>query len=204
MTPEEKTEMERLKALEIANKAEIATLTATVAEKDGIIETKNQDLVGLRKEGQKLKALSDEDKKTMSQMEIAHHEALLGMQTEAEGLRADIAARDLKEVGARRAAVFKKLAGTDADLTKALEEKFASIVDHDKATTEEEIAKIAADAWKMVPQPARDPMAEIMGRNEGGAPDGGAGNGFAETAGGKTLAETMGLQSAKPAEEGAK
>lgn len=212
MTPEEIKKLQAdLKAaqdaLEIEKKAradEKAAADRIIAEKDAVIAQKNADIIGIRKENTKLKELTEEEKSKMSQMEIAHHEALLAAQKESEQLRAEISERNAKEISARRARALDRIVGTkDAELRKKVEEAYGKILDHDKAQTEEEIMSITQQAFNMlgVPKPAAVDAA-VDGGGDGGAPGEGGSQGYAESAEGKKLAEAMGLPTEAPKPEG--
>lgn len=182
-----------------ASATKTAELEKAIAEKDAIIAQKTEDVVGVRQKMQQLKELTEEEKKTMSQKEIELHETIRGLQGQiSERDKAD-SERQEKEIGARRAAAFKKFAGTDPELNKKLEESFKSIVDHDKAQTEEEIAAVAQKAFNMLGVPAPDPVTAAMNGMDGGAGGDPAATGFADSEKGKGLTEVLGLPTEPPA-----
>ena len=201
MTEEEKAKMAKLEAdLAEANKAKEA-LERSVAEKDAIIEQKNQDIIGARKETQKIKKLSEEDKQSMSEKEIEHHEALLAQQEEAEQLRKDIAERDKRDFEARRDNAVKRLAGDNKELADKVRANFDRIKDSDKAVTEDEIGLIANDAYNMLGEARPDPVSSALnGAGQGGNPAGGGEQRFSDTEKGKQAAKELGIPLEKEAE----
>ena len=181
-----------------ARKADADAHAKAIAEKDQIIEQKNGDIVGARKEYKKLSEMTEAEKQAMSAKEIELQERMEAFQQEQEAFKKSQAEILAKEVGARREAAFKKFAGTDAEARKALEDAFGKIKDSDKAQTAEEIAGVVQSAWNMTGLTAKpDAMNGVF--DGGGAPGGeGASTGFAETTAGKELAASMGLPGAPP------
>lgn len=187
-----------------ARTAEKTDFEKKIAEKDTLIDQKNKDLVGARKETQSLKALTEEEKTKMSEREIAHHNALLQLQNEKDLLAKEISDRDVKEVTARRGRALDKIVGNkDAELRKKVEDNFGKIVGSDKAQTDEEIAAIVGQAFNMLGIPKPDPVQVAV--NGGGGTDGGAGGGdnFSDSKAGKELSAAMNLPVAPAADAGA-
>lgn len=195
MTEEEKAKMEKLEA-------DLAEAQKSIAEKDAIIEQKNSDIVGARKETQRMKKLTEDEKEQMSQKEIEHHEALLAQQEEAEKLRKDLAERDKREYESRRDNAIKKLVGDNAELAEKVKKNLARIKDADKAITEDEVGAIVGDAFNMLGEARPDPVNSVVnGAGDGSAPQGGGKQSFADTERGKAVAQTLGVQIEPPKQQ---
>jgi hypothetical protein len=176
---------------------------AEIARKDAVIERKTKDIVGARKNAQKIKELSDEEKEKMSEREIENHNALLAEQERREELEKSIAERDKKERDARRDAAIKKIAGEDTELADKIKGNYDRIKDSEGAQTEEEISKVVVEAHNMLGTPSGDPVGGAAGGIGGGAAPGEEekGDGYAGTQEGKGLADAMGLQQSKEEEK---
>lgn len=183
--------------------ADLATATKTIAEKDVIIQQKTDDVVGARKEYKKLADMSKEEKDAMSAKEIELQERQEAHEASVAAFQKSQAEVLAKEVGSRRTAAITRLAGKDPELAKKIEENFARINGSDKAQTEEEVAKFVGEAFNMTGAPKPDPVRNALGGGGNGEAGGDThGEQFSETAGGKSLAEAMGLPPAPV--EGAK
>ena len=178
---------------------EKAALERSIAEKDAVISQKNDDLVNARKSYKKLADMTEVEKEALSEKEkeLLERQESLEKQT-ADFQKAQQEAQQ-KEVDARRGRAIAKIAGKDADLQKKVEDSFKRILDHDKATTEEEIAAIATQAFNMLGVPKPDPVNTAI--NMGGDGEAGIpvdGQNYADTQAGKGLMETLGLNLTGP------
>lgn len=182
-----------LEAEKTARKADADAHTKAIAEKDAIIEQKNGDIVGARKEYKKLSEMTEAEKAAMSAKEIELQERMEAFQLEQDAFKKTQEEALGKEVSARRERAYAKFAGKDPEARKALEDAFSKVVDSDKAQTDEEIAAVMQSAWNMTGlTKAPDPMGGVF---DGGGSAGGenGGSGFAESKEGKDLAAAMGL-----------
>lgn len=183
---------------------DLTTAQATIAEKDGIIATKNADLINARKahekEYKKLADMSEAEKANLSDKE----KELLERQEKLESDQREFATKQAeslkKEVDARRARAFEKIVGTkDPELRKKLEDSFGKIVDSDKAQTDEEIAAVALSAFNMLGVPRPEGVRNAINESGGGSAGGAVEGDFAETTGGKGLLSAMNLPTEVPA-----
>lgn len=200
MTDEEKKKMADLEAKVAEQATQITTLTTdneglkkTVGEKDAIITQKNEDLVGLRKEGQALKALTAKEKEDMTAAEIRLHDATLKLQEDTEAFQKSQQESAQKEIDARKARAIDRIAGNDPEVRKKIEANYGRIVDHDKAQTDEEIAKIATDAFAMTGLPKPNNLRSAINGNDGGVSTEGGDTGFADSKAGTELMGKMGI-----------
>lgn len=192
----------RLKEENTKLSTEKSTLEATVAEKDGIIEKKNQDIVGARRKYKKLDELTEEEKAAMSEDDIEKKkdQDLLFENQEADRLQRE--ADRTKEITERRNNAVRKFVGDDAALQAKVLANFDKIKDSDAAYTDTEIATFMGTAFNMLGEERPNPVRDVNNQGGGVAPVIGSpdnGTGFAETEGGRGLAATMGLQSAQVA-----
>ena len=184
-----------------ANK-KVDTLTATVAEKDRVIEVKNQDIIGARKQYKKLSEMTSEEKEALSAKELELQERQEKMEAETEAFRKEQAEIRQKEVDSRWENAIKKRVGDNAEHAETLRKNMKSFVDHDKAMTEDEIASLADRGLNLFGDAKPNPINQAL-NSSGGAPNGGgagAGAGFAESEAGKGLADSLGLDLTPPAE----
>lgn len=186
------TELEsKTKELESKTK-ELVTLNATIAEKDRIIEVKNNDLVSLRRHGQKLKELSDAEKEQMTAKEVELHNATLALQEQQDTFKKEQEATFKRERDSRIERAVKAIAGNDEKYAAKLRDNMERLKDFDDAQTEEEISKIATEAASLVPDPRPDPIrAAVAG--EGATYEGQQGQDFTSTEPGKALAQALGV-----------
>lgn len=169
-----------------------------IAQKDAIIAQKTEDIVGARRETQKLKELSAEESAKMSEKEIELHNATLALQKRQEEFENMQRQNLQKEVDARKERVIARIAGKDPELKKKVEENYKKIVDHDKAQTDEEIEAVAVQGFNMLGIPRSNPITDVVGGGGDGTPGGAEGNGFSDSGAGKDLATAMGLQQTQP------
>jgi hypothetical protein len=170
-----------------------------------LIGVKNQDIVGSRKKYTKLSEMTAEEKEALSAKELELQERQERMEAETEAFRQEQAEARRKEVDARWQQAIKKRVGDNPEHAKQLEAHMKSFVDHDKASTEDEISALAEKGLNLFGDAKPNPINQAL-NGAGGAPNGtgtGAGAGFAESEAGKGLASAMGLDLTPPA-EGAK
>ena len=178
----------------------VTTLTKEVKEKNVLIEQKNQDLVGLRKQSEtkykKLADMTEAEKEAMSQKEIELQQRQEKFEADQAKLEKTIAEQNTKERNYRIDSVVKKIAGKDAKLAEIVRANMDRIKDSDKATTPEELEKIATEALGMTGQARPNPVRGAI--NATGevdvAPDT---KGFADSDEGKSLAAGLNLKSAQ-------
>lgn len=199
----QKTAEDALAAEKTAHEATKAQATTDLAAKDVIIKEKTEQVVGARREYKKLSEMSEKEKGELSAAELELKERQEKFDTDLKTFQDNQAASLKKEVDARKAAAIAKYAGKDADLAKKIGENFDRIKDSDKAQTEEEIAKVATEAFNMAGVPRPDPVRGAI-NNGGNGEAGGDSNGqsFAETKAGTDLMAAMGLATPKPAADG--
>lgn len=153
-------------------------------KKDAIIEQKTKDVIGARQQYKKMSERTKEELESLSdaEKEILQREEL--RDKELADLKKETADRNAKEVGARKAALIKKYAGTNADLAKKIEENLAKLdpAALSKAVTDEELQPHVDAAWNMLGNLKPDPIKTAMGGGNGAAPgaDGNKDN-FADT-----------------------
>lgn len=176
-------------------KADNTKLGQDIKDKDGVIDQKNRDIVGLRKEGKKLKDMTEAEKAELTKTELElkqKSEELADRQAKFEG---DQLAEQKKQVEARQTAIFSKMVGGKPELLAKLKENWGKLdaTLTSKATTEEEISKLAGDAYNMLGTLKPNPVVDaIVKGGNGGTPDGTQPN-FAETPDGQALASNLGI-----------
>lgn len=177
--------------------AKMAEMERQIAEKDAIIEQKNQDLVGQRKQYKKLADMTQEEKDALSQKEIELQERQEEMERQQEEFQKQQAEIRQKEVTARKEAAIKKLVGDNEEYAEKLRANIDRIKDSDAAFTEDEISKLASDAFNMLGDDRPNPVSEALNgrgsdaiyKNDGG---------YADTPEGKALADTLGIGEPAP------
>lgn len=169
-----------------------------IKKKDGVIDQKNRDLIGARKQ---YTEMSKRTKEELDAMTDAERESL----ERAEKLEKDAQEREKKDeefrqgqIKSQRSQIFKSITGKRADLIPKLEENFNRIVGADKAATKEEIEKFANDAYNMLGTIKVDPIRSAT--NDGGGEPGNEGGEktFADTDEGKGLAKVLGIPVEEP------
>jgi len=170
----------------------VTKLTESVAEKDKIIETKNGDIVGARKQYKKLSEMTEAEKEALSTKEIELQQRQEALEAEQEAFRKEQQEIRQKEVNARWDQAIKKRVGENAEHAEQLRNHMKSFVDHDKAITEEEISSLADKGLNLFGDAKPNPINQAINAN-GNAPDGGNGSGFADTEAGKGLAKSLNL-----------
>lgn len=170
---------------------------AAIAEKDAIITTKTNDVVGARKEYKLLKDMTEAEKASMSEKEIELQERQEAFDARVGAFEKQQQEFAQKEVAARRAEAIRKIAGTDPELTKKIEDNYGRIKDSELAQTPEEVARVVGEAFNMTGQPRPDPVRQAIQGGGNGEAGGGVDGGFAETTEGKSLASAMGLPEVK-------
>lgn len=172
--------------------AQVQQLTATIAEKDGIIAQKNQDIVGVRKKYKKLSEMSEEEKAKLTAEELEEREALDEVVTQQEEANKQAEELRKKEVAERREKLVEKYAGADPELKKKVLENFDRIKDADLAYTETEIEPFVQTAVNMLGDARPNPI--NVGNGRGGIPPTETKDGeFANSEGGKQVASALGL-----------
>lgn len=188
---------DRIKELE----AEKEALEKTVAEKDAIIEQKNQDLVGQRKQYKKLSEMTQDEKDALSQKEIELQERQEEMERQQEEFEKQQAEIRQKEVTARKEAAIKKLVGDNEEYADKLRANMDRIKDSDAVQTEDEIAALADTAFNMLGNDKPEPVANAV-NSAYGNPPAKTDSGYADTPEGKQLEQQLGLateEAPKPA-----
>lgn len=186
--------------------ADLAKATKTIGEKDAVIAQKNDDIVKQRQSYKKLDEMTKEEKATMSDKEIELQQRQEKLEADAEKFRKDQAAAQQKEIDARIAREVSKYAGKDEALAQKIRDNYARIKDAGNAQTDEEVAKVASDAFNMLGVPRPDAVRNAM-QGSGGDSTGKEGTtGFAETQQGLDLSKAMNLptEAPKPADGAAK
>lgn len=171
----------------------IAELEAEIANLNGVIAQKNQDIVGIRKKYKLLSEMTDEEKEKLTAEELADREAqdeiVLATERAAQEA-ADLRTREVKE---RRDNLFSKLI-TDPELRKKAEENFALIKGSDLAYTEGEISSFVEKAVNMLGNERPNPVNNAINGQGGVAPGTEVNEGqFAGSDKGKNVASNLGL-----------
>jgi hypothetical protein len=182
----------------VARTTEKTSFEKTIAEKDVLIQQKTDDVIGARKQYKKLSEMTEAERNEISEQDQATRafaESLEAKQKQIEETQKQFLQ---KEIDARKARTFERIAGKNPELQAKVSEAYKKIVDSDKAQTDEEIAGIASMAFNMLgvpkPDPVRAVMNNMMGGEAGGAVDT---QDYSATAEGKGLAGAMGLNMAK-------
>lgn len=176
---------------------EVSTLKDTVTEKDRVITEKNQQLVGIRKESQRIKELSEEEKQNLTAEQIAAHEANLKLQEQLDARDKELDEYRTREISGRKEAIFSKLSKGDQNLRDKIALNFDRIKGSEEALTEQEIEKIAGEALILsnpVAAPANPINNAINSGDHAGDPapnEGEGGEDFAETEEGKQVASLL-------------
>jgi hypothetical protein len=188
-------ELEQQLASEKQARAEDKTeYEKTIAEKNAVIEQKTNDIVGARKQAQKLKQLSEEEKERLSEKEIELHNAMLAEQERREALEKDIAERNKRDVEARRDSAIKRMVGDNEELKQKVLANYARIKDAENAFTDEDVARVANEAFNMLGEARPDPINSALGdANGGNPPQTGTGERFSDTQRGKEVAKAIGI-----------
>lgn len=214
MTEEEIKKMQEENAKLKADNATLATerdtlkndntkLTGDIVEKDKIIEQKTKDIVGARQQYKKLSDMTQAEKDQLSKAELE----LKQRQEELEAQTAEFQKKQIeenqKQVTARRDAVISKMAGGKPEIIAKMKENWSKIDKGitEKATTDDEIAKIATDAYNMLGSIKPAEVNKVVS----GAGNGEAGDGtkqdFTDTPEGKALAGALNIDLTPPTEK---
>ena len=208
MTEEEKAKMAKLEtdlaAERTARATEKAALEKSIAEKDAVIATKNDDIVRQRHQYKKLSEMTDAEKADMSEKERELQERAEAFEAQQAKFQEDQKAFQDKEISARRERAIAKIAGSDPDLRAKVSDSMKKIVDFDKAQTDEEIANLATSAFNMLGVPKPDPVRSAVNGGDGTAGGDTTGEQYGDTAAGKSLAGSMNLTIAQPEAPAAK
>lgn len=180
-------------------KTDLTTAAKAVKDKDTVIAQKNDDIVKLRQSSTdkitKLEDMSKEEREKLSEAEIELKKQTEALDTRLADFEKKQAEATKKEIDARIDRSVKALAGKDEALAAKIKANYERIGDSAKATTDEEVTKVAGEAFNMLGIPKPD--AVRSGLNGGnGAADGGTGTdqqGFSESQAGKDLAAAMNL-----------
>lgn len=183
--------------------ADLAKAQKTIGEKDAVIAQKNDDIVKQRQSYKKLDDMTKEEKAAMSDKEIELQQRQEKHESDLAKFQADQKAALKKEVDARIAREVSKYAGKDETLAQKIRDNYARINDAEKAQTDEEVGKIASEAFNMLGVPKPDAMRSVLGGSGGDTTGKESNTGFAETQQGKDMSKLMGLPEA-PAPEPAK
>lgn len=197
MEEELKKTQDELEAERAERAAEKEDFEKKLAEKDALIEQKTNDVVNARRKYKKLSDMTEEEREAMTEKELELQERQEKVEEEAARIQKEANERIEREVGARRAAAIKKLAGNDEELAKKISDNYGRITDAKNAQTEDEIAQIANDAYNMLGTPSRDGVTGAIASGGSGNPgDGGDRTDFSDTEAGKQLASAMNLNQA--------
>jgi len=206
MNEEEKKKMEELEASKKESEEKIAqlekdkeeseeTYKKEIEEKNDVIKKKTDDLVGLRRQGQKLKELTDEEKTKMSQREIDLHDSQLKLTEDQDNFKKETAEHNKKETEGRRNEIFDKIAGEDKEYRDKLVSNFEELKGSDEAVTAEELNGFADKAANMIGTTRPNPInSAFNGAGDGDVAEVKEGD-FADSEKGKGLAKTLGLTS---------
>jgi hypothetical protein len=173
MTDEEK---KKFKDLEDANKKlsddlkkatdSITDLNKKIVDKDLLIEQKNNDIISVRKNYKKLADMTQEEKDQLSQAELELKERMEKFEQDQAEFAKKTEEQTKKEVDARKNTALKKLVGEkNPELLKKVLDNFERIKDSEKALTEEEIGKLANDAYNMLGDEKPNPVLDAMNQN---------------------------------------
>jgi len=182
--------------------AETKKLADQIVEKDKIIEQKNNDIVGARKQYKKLSEMTEKERADLDEKEIAQiqrAEAIEARQKELDDRQAkfekDQGELKQKERTSRLDAQIKRVVGNDPKLIERVKENIESLKDADKAYLPEEISAIVDKAANMLGSDRPNPIRQaINGSGDGSTiADTKEGEGFAATEQGKSLADAFGL-----------
>lgn len=200
----EELENELKEAKEAAAKVEeleakVTELTETVAEKDKLIEQKNADIVGARRQYKKLADMTEEEKQQLSEKELELQQRMEEHEERVSKFEKEQAEQATKEREARRDAAISKIVGENKELGDRVRNNYDRIKDSGDASTVEEIAKVADEAFNMLGEERPNPIDAVVGGQGGGEAPGGSGNsGFADSDRGKGLSEALGLPQQNP------
>jgi hypothetical protein len=186
---------------EIADlKAKVTELEGTIQQKDILIEQKNQDIVGARRETQKLKELTETEKEAMTAREIELHNAALTLQADQEKFQSEQKEVQKRQVKETKQRLIAKLAGKNPEIAKKVAENLSKINGVDNAITESELAPFITDAYNMLGTLKPATVNNVLTDGSGDAPDSTTQTpeNFAEQPEGVALAGALGLAIGKP------
>lgn len=175
---------------------ELQKAQAEIARLNGIIEQKNQDIVGIRRKYKPLKEMTDDEKAALTAEDLARKEEQDLLFEDQEKLKAEQADLRAKEVAERKTNLAKKIAGNDPKIMEKVLANFDKIKGAETAYTETELAPFMDLAVNMLGDERPAPVHAAINGSGGVAPltsgDGKVGD-FADTDAGKSLAQALGL-----------
>ncbi len=176
-------------------KADNTKLGEDLKAKDVVIDQKNKDLVGARKQYKKLSDMTQEEKDALSAKEIELQERQEKLEADDAAWKQGQAAEAKKQVEARRDAIITKLAGGKADIIAKMKENFGKLNPDlvAKATTEAELTTLATDSYNMLGSIKPAAVAGAVAASGAGEAGSGGTADFSESADGKALAGALGL-----------
>lgn len=165
-----------------------------ISEKDQKIEQQKEDIVGVRRQNQKLQELTDDQKAEMSEREIEHHNQLLEFQKrqeEQEQQRQQDLEREKNEKVDR--IIKENYAGEDEETRKKVREELENFRGLDDAQTEEDIKPLVDKAARAMGEEAPEPVRNAI-NSQAEAPDKDSGDKeFSDTERGKQAAQELGI-----------
>lgn len=174
----------------------VASLEKTVQEKDVLIEQKNKDIVGARKEYKKLSDMTQAEKDAMTEAELELKERQERFEADQQKFQKEQKERQDKEVKGRQDALIARLGGKDPKIAEAIRANLGKLNPEllNKAITEEEIRPLVETAVNMLGTAKPNPVqAAANGVDGGEAPGEAKGEGFAESKEGSDLSKALGL-----------
>jgi len=178
-----------------AVESKVEKLESTITEKDELIEQKTQDVIGARRKYKPLKDMTDDEKATLSDAELAAKEDQDLIYEQQEETRKIVEENTTKERESRFNKAVDKFANGDQEVAAKLKANYNLLRGSEKATTEDEIAGFVTSAVNMMGSDA--PKAVQSAHNDRGGDMGAPnaeGEDFSTTEGGKQLSNMMGLQ----------
>lgn len=137
-------------------------LKADLVEKDKLIALKNQDIVGTRQKYKKLADMTEDERMSLTETEVElkrRAEELEKKQSDFEKSQKEFAQ---KEITTRRENAIKKLVGSNAEIAEKVKANFARIKDAEGAQTEEEITRLATEAFNMLGDDRPKPIDSVI------------------------------------------
>jgi hypothetical protein len=181
-------------ALEVIN-----GLNAKITEKDQIIEQKNQDIVGIRKDSKRLKELTDEERQALTQKEIEIHEATLQLQRDQEAHLEEQRNFQNTQRLATRDKILRNFVGNNEELFEKMKSNFDLIKGSDEAFVEDQIKGLAETAFNMLGNDKPENVVQHVANGDGGrAPTESEKKDYSETPEGQSLANALNLSQAQP------
>lgn len=176
---------------------EIAALRAQLAEKDGIIAQKNQDLIGMRKqyEGKfrSLSEMTEEEKAKLSDAELELKRQTEALQLQQEEMQREQAQFRQQQRESHVNEAIRRLVGNDEKAAEKIKFNLDRIKGADEAVTAEDVSKYVNDAFFLLGDERPDPVRAAANFGGGDAPGAGDTKGFAETPAGQELGNLLNL-----------